>query len=260
MTAQRSRVRPRISAHIAATMMGRPRIEPELSSSRVTTVSRKLVSFSRLKDSGYIGIDDDARQARGVEQAFFQVELPMPVLLRQQQALQLVGQPRHHALHLGKLLVEETAQPRQFLGVAKIGGGNLFVELLRVRSCSPSDPRSAKGGWMRLGCMPSSGCSVSAKSSLCSPLTSASLSSPSSPRSSVNSVSPVSPWLSLSCSSLPWFWFSLLSPSLSSSPEWSVSLALGEIVQDGAGKAGESASGRASRRAAWRDPCPRVPR
>jgi len=40
---------------IAATMIGRPRIEPELSSSSVTTVSRKVMSFSRLNESGYIG-------------------------------------------------------------------------------------------------------------------------------------------------------------------------------------------------------------
>jgi hypothetical protein len=37
-----------MSAHIAATVMGRPRIEPELSISRVTTVSRKSVSRSIL--------------------------------------------------------------------------------------------------------------------------------------------------------------------------------------------------------------------
>ena len=48
LTAQRSSVRARMSALIAATEMGRPRIDPELSSNSVTTVSRKVVSFSRL--------------------------------------------------------------------------------------------------------------------------------------------------------------------------------------------------------------------
>jgi hypothetical protein len=40
-----SSVRARMSAQVAATVIGRPRIEPELSSSSVTTVSRKSVSF-----------------------------------------------------------------------------------------------------------------------------------------------------------------------------------------------------------------------
>src|SRR5579872_4717593 len=40
------KVRARISAQVAATVMGRPRIEPELSGSNVTTVSRKVASFS----------------------------------------------------------------------------------------------------------------------------------------------------------------------------------------------------------------------
>ena len=47
-TAQRSSVRARMSPHIAATVIGRPRIEPELSISRLTTVSRNSVSSSRL--------------------------------------------------------------------------------------------------------------------------------------------------------------------------------------------------------------------
>ncbi len=54
-TPQRSKVRARISAHMAATIIGRPRIDPELSRSRVTTVSRKSVSRSALKESGCIG-------------------------------------------------------------------------------------------------------------------------------------------------------------------------------------------------------------
>ena len=48
LTPQRSSVRARMSALIAATVIGRPRIEPELSISSVTTVSRNSVSRSRL--------------------------------------------------------------------------------------------------------------------------------------------------------------------------------------------------------------------
>ena len=54
-TPQRSSVRAIISAVTAATMMGRPRIEPELSIRIVTMVSRKSVSFSSLKVSADIG-------------------------------------------------------------------------------------------------------------------------------------------------------------------------------------------------------------
>ncbi len=52
LTPQRSSVRARMSAQVAATVMGRPRIEPELSNSSVTTVSRKVASFSLMNDSG----------------------------------------------------------------------------------------------------------------------------------------------------------------------------------------------------------------
>ena len=48
LTPQRSSVRARMSALIAAIEIGRPRIEPELSISRVTTVSRNSVSRSIL--------------------------------------------------------------------------------------------------------------------------------------------------------------------------------------------------------------------
>ena len=55
LTPQRSNVRAKMSAQQAATMIGRPRIEPELSNSIVTTVSRKSVSRSFLKDSAPVG-------------------------------------------------------------------------------------------------------------------------------------------------------------------------------------------------------------
>ena len=132
LTPQRSSVRARMSAQVAATVIGRPRIEPELSSSSVTTVSRNCMSCSTLKDSGMERIDDDARQAGGIEQAFLEIEIPGAVLLRHQPALQAVGEPRHHALKIGQLLVEIVAQPRQLLAVAEILGGDLLVELVGV--------------------------------------------------------------------------------------------------------------------------------
>ena len=47
-TPQRSKVRAIISALIAAMLIGRPRMEPELSINNVTTVSRNWVSRSIL--------------------------------------------------------------------------------------------------------------------------------------------------------------------------------------------------------------------
>ena len=89
-----------MSAQVAATVIGRPRIEPELSSSSVTTVSRKLVSFSRLNDSGCMGSTMIARQARRIEHAFLEIEFPGAILLRHQAALQTVGEARDHALQM----------------------------------------------------------------------------------------------------------------------------------------------------------------
>src|SRR5215510_12562324 len=75
LTPQRSKVRARMSALIAATVIGRPRIEP----------------------------------------ALVEVELPSAGLLREQAALQPIGQPRDDALQMGELLVEQMAQPRQLV-------------------------------------------------------------------------------------------------------------------------------------------------
>ena len=98
MTPQRSSVRARMSAQTAATMIGRPRIEPELSIRSETTVSRNSVSFSSLKESGAVGSMITRGQARGVEDALLEVERPGAVLLGQQLALQPVGQAADHAL------------------------------------------------------------------------------------------------------------------------------------------------------------------
>ena len=62
-TPQRSSVRAKMSALIAAIEIGRPRIEPELSISNVTTVSRKSVSRSTLYDSELPG-DTTTRASR----------------------------------------------------------------------------------------------------------------------------------------------------------------------------------------------------
>ena len=72
-------------------------------------------------------------QARGIEHAFLEIEIPGAVLLRHQAALQAVGEPRHDALEVGELLVEIVAQPRQLLGVAEVLGRDLLVELVGDR-------------------------------------------------------------------------------------------------------------------------------
>jgi len=46
-------------------------------------------------------VDHHARQPRGIEDAFLQIELPRAILLGHQAPLQPVGQPRHHALEMG---------------------------------------------------------------------------------------------------------------------------------------------------------------
>ena len=122
LTPQRSSVRARMSAQVAATVIGRPRIEPELSSSSVTTVSRNSVSRSALKDERLHRVDDDARQARGVDDAFLEVEVPAAVLLRHQAALQAVGEAADGALQMGELLVEIGAQAVELGDVAEILG------------------------------------------------------------------------------------------------------------------------------------------
>ena len=45
-------------------------------------------------------IDDDARQPRGIEHAFFEVEFPGAVLLRHQPALQAIGEAGDDALQI----------------------------------------------------------------------------------------------------------------------------------------------------------------
>ena len=143
-----------MSAQVAATVIGRPRIEPELSSSSVTTVSRKSVSFSRLNDKRMHRIDDDARQPRRIEQPFLQIEFPGAILLRQQQPLQPVGEPRDDALQMRKLLVEIAAQPVELFrlaellgadGLVEFGGEGPIVRPARLVALVPRPPRLGGG-------------------------------------------------------------------------------------------------------------------
>jgi len=82
-------------------------------------------------------IDNDAREPRGIEDAFLEIEFPIAVLLRHQEALQLVRQSRHDPLHRLQLLIEEIAQSIEFFRVAQIGGGDRFVELRGVDAITP---------------------------------------------------------------------------------------------------------------------------
>ena len=72
-------------------------------------------------------IGDDAGQPRRVERALLEVEVPGAVLLRHQLALQPVGEPRHRALQVAQLLVEEGAQPLQLVGRGQVLGADLLV-------------------------------------------------------------------------------------------------------------------------------------
>ena len=72
-------------------------------------------------------VDDDAGEPRRVERALLEVEIPGAVLLRQQLALQPVGEARHGALQVAQLLVEEGAQPLQLVGRGQALGADLLV-------------------------------------------------------------------------------------------------------------------------------------
>ena len=100
LTPHRSSVRAMMSALIAAMLIGRPRIDPLLSINSVTTVSRKLDVALDLVRQRASRRDDHARQPRGVEHAFFLIEIPAAVLLRHQAALQPVGKPGYRTLQV----------------------------------------------------------------------------------------------------------------------------------------------------------------
>ena len=81
-----------------------------------------------LEGQRLLRVDDDARQARGVEHALFEVELPGAVLLRHQPPLQPVGEAGDDRRQVLQLLVEILAQPLQFVGVAQFVGVDDLVE------------------------------------------------------------------------------------------------------------------------------------
>src|SRR3546814_6753998 len=76
------------------------------------------------------GVGDDARKPGAVEQPFLLVEIPAPVLLRHEAALEPVGELGHGALQMDELLVQIGAQARQFLLVAQLLRGDGFIEHL----------------------------------------------------------------------------------------------------------------------------------
>ena len=99
-----------------------------------------------------VGRDDDPRQPRRVEQAFFLVEVPAARLLRHQPPLQPVGEARDDALHLAHLLVEIGAQAAELVDIAEFLGLDDFVEAGGegfVVGCRLVGPVAARGA--RLG-------------------------------------------------------------------------------------------------------------
>ena len=81
-----------------------------------------------LEGQRLLRIDDDARQPRRIEHALFEIEFPGAVLLRQQTALQPVGEPADDGGEILQLLVEIGAQPLQLFGLAQSFGGDGLVE------------------------------------------------------------------------------------------------------------------------------------
>ena len=72
-------------------------------------------------------IDDHARQARRIEHAFLEIEIPRPALLREQLALQLIGEARHRARQVAQLFVQEGAKALEFVWRREVVGVDLFV-------------------------------------------------------------------------------------------------------------------------------------
>ena len=74
------------------------------------------------------GAHDHAGQPRGIQQAFFLIEIPAAVLLRHQAALQAMGQLGDGALQIGELLIEELTQAGELFLIGQIGGLHDLVE------------------------------------------------------------------------------------------------------------------------------------
>ena len=74
------------------------------------------------------GSDDDPREAGGIEQSLFLVEVPTPCLLGHQPALQAIGKPGYDPSEAGHLLVEIGPQPSQLIVVAQLMRRDHFIE------------------------------------------------------------------------------------------------------------------------------------
>ena len=77
---------------------------------------------------------DHPRNSRRVEHPLFLVEVPAARLLRHQPPLQPVGEPRHDPAKARHLLVEVSAQPRQFILVAQLGRAHRLIEAVGERA------------------------------------------------------------------------------------------------------------------------------
>ncbi len=99
-----------MSAQVAATVIGRPAHRAGIVDQQRHHRVAEIRVLLPLEGKRLHGIDDEARQARRVEIALFEVEIPGAVLLRHQAALQPVGKAPDSTLQMGELLVEEGAQ------------------------------------------------------------------------------------------------------------------------------------------------------
>ena len=73
----------------------------------------------------------------GIQHTFFEIKGPRAPLLRQQTALQPVGQLGHDRIHLLRLLIQITAQPHQLVGFAQILGADFLVIFSCKRTIRP---------------------------------------------------------------------------------------------------------------------------
>ncbi len=83
-----------------------------------------------LEGERLLRVDDDALQPRRIENAFLKVEFPRAVLLRQQTALQPVGEPADDGGEVLQLLVEIGTQPLELFRLAERFGGDGLVEFM----------------------------------------------------------------------------------------------------------------------------------
>ena len=107
-----------MSAQVAATVIGRPRMEPELSSKQRDHRVAEVHVLLALEGQGLLRVDDDARQARRVEHPFFEIELPGTALLRHEAPLQAIGEPPDDGGKMQELFVEIGAKPIKLFEVA----------------------------------------------------------------------------------------------------------------------------------------------